>query len=132
MKRDDVAATPTPTPDDVTPIDETVFIRLEKALSLADEGPTVAELVALFIEDGIARLALAREAARTGDAAILARAAHSFRGSASMIGATRLRAVAALLEKQASTGDLADTATLLDTLAIEFDRVQTALRALAP
>jgi HPt (histidine-containing phosphotransfer) domain-containing protein len=118
------------TPEEAAAIDERVFIRLETALSLSDDGPTVAELVGLFIEDGVSRLELARDAVRIGDLAVLARTAHSFKGSASMIGATRLRGVAAAIENQATMGEVTGIAALLDTLAAEFDRVQVALRAL--
>lgn len=65
----------------------------------------VQELIKLFLRDSLVRLEKMESAIAAQDAAAVASAAHSLKGSASNLGARGLAALNANLEKQGKAGD---------------------------
>jgi HPt (histidine-containing phosphotransfer) domain-containing protein len=66
-------------------------------------------------------------AVSAGNAPRLAAAAHALKGSASNLGARRLSALCAALERQGKAGDLTDAASVLLNVTREFHAVEAAL-----
>jgi two-component system sensor histidine kinase/response regulator len=89
----------------------------------------MAELVDLFLEDAPQRLNKMRLAHGQGDVEILKSMTHTLKGSASNLGARRLAALCADLERQCGTGNLAESAGLLEKIDREYAQVKTALEA---
>ena len=100
-----------------------------RALS-GDEGDDfLREIIGIFLEDTPLRFAEMDEALRSGDAAKLARAAHSIKGSSSNVGALNLRTEAEALEQKSHHG-LEGAAEGVARLRQEFERTKLALNAL--
>ncbi|MED5381399.1 MAG: PAS domain S-box protein [Verrucomicrobiota bacterium] len=91
------------------------------------DAAVVAELIDLFLQDAPARLAQAREALATGDAAEVGEAAHSLKGSARNLRAGQLAKVCEAVEKMGKTGLLDDAQTLLGQAEAELQKVTTLL-----
>ena len=87
------------------------------------------ELVELFFRDARPRLEAMEQAQTAGDAAKLAAAAHSLKGSASNLGARRLSELCSSLEKQGKAGDLSLAVETLKDVRAEFAEVCTVLAA---
>ena len=79
-------------------------------------------LINSFRREAPARIGQMLEAARSGDAAATERAAHSLRGTAAQIGATRLAALGRYVETR-SGGDTERLQRLAPTLESELNRV---------
>ena len=90
----------------------------------------VAELVELFLRDSRPRLEKMESAIAAQDAAAVASAAHSLKGSASNLGARGLAALSAELEKNGKAGAWNEMKQLLPQIKAEFERVQDTLLAL--
>jgi CheY-like chemotaxis protein len=90
----------------------------------------LADLVALFREEGPRLVGDMREAAGRGDAKALERAAHRLRGSLVSLGGRPAADVVGLLEASGRRGDLADVTTRLDELDRELTRFDRALAGL--
>ncbi len=86
----------------------------------------VRELIDLLLEGAPARLEAARAALAAGDAAGVARAAHSLTSSAGTLGAAEMQAAALLLERAADNG-LGDLADLLVGLEAAWGRAREML-----
>lgn len=86
-------------------------------------------LVETFRQDSLDRLAKLRELIQGTETDQIRRAAHSFKGSSGNIGAVRLSALCAALEKKALAGNLQGLPSDLDDIEQEFLRVQTLLEA---
>jgi PAS domain S-box-containing protein len=78
------------------------------------------------IDDLLARMP---GAALAGDAALLEQLAHSLKSAAANMGAVRLQAMAAALERQAHAGDCVDAADRVRALDDEAQRVREALQS---
>ncbi|HAM71954.1 MAG TPA: hypothetical protein DCM86_09960, partial [Verrucomicrobiales bacterium] len=89
----------------------------------------LAQLVDLFLRDSLPRVAQIEAALLAGDAPAAAAAAHTLKGSASNLGARKLAALCATIEKQAKGGDVPAANTVLEPLKGEFQRVQSFLKA---
>jgi CheY-like chemotaxis protein/HPt (histidine-containing phosphotransfer) domain-containing protein len=85
------------------------------------------QLGELFLRDAQTRLQQMESALAASDAARLAAAAHALKGSASNLGARRLSALCAALERQGKAGDLTEGASALLNVTREFHAVETAL-----
>ncbi|MHB1524728.1 MAG: response regulator [Candidatus Dormibacteria bacterium] len=85
-------------------------------------------LIQLFLSDGAERVAALRSAEADGDGPAIERLAHSLRGSAATFGAGALAQLCAELQEQASSGELAGRATLIDSVDAGFVRASQALR----
>ena len=105
--------------------------RLEHLRSIQDDSQPslVRELIEHFIDESPAHLQRLDQALAAGDAAGLRALAHRFLSSTQNIGATRLSALCAELERLAKQGQLAAAPALLATLADERARVHDALAA---
>jgi len=93
-----------------------------------DNPAFLRELVDLFISDVGERLAELDRALATQDASLLARAAHTIKGSCSNFGAGELMRISQAVELRGKAGDLAGAATLLPALKAESTAVTAALR----
>jgi CheY-like chemotaxis protein/HPt (histidine-containing phosphotransfer) domain-containing protein len=85
------------------------------------------ELGELFLKDARARLQQIESALAERDSPKLAAAAHALKGSASNLGARRLSALCAGLEKLGKAGDLTEAASILLNLRSEFHCVEESL-----
>ena len=81
------------------------------------------ELVGIFIEDGPKRLKALREAMTASDVQQLEQVAHSLKGSAAILGASRLQESALALEEAAHDGCAENGVGLVADIAREIERV---------
>jgi HPt (histidine-containing phosphotransfer) domain-containing protein len=119
------SAWPTPPPageELASPIDSNVIAPLRDLGS-----DDLRELVRMFLDEAKGRVARLRVLRQQGDAPELAKVAHTLRGTSAAFGATRLTALCAEIEATRDTGDGGRLSTLVDAVAMEFERVQTAL-----
>jgi PAS domain S-box-containing protein len=86
------------------------------------------KLVHLFLSDGAVRVAALHSAAADGDGSAMAKLAHSLKGSAATFGASVLVRRCDELQIVASTGDLTDSARLIDSVVAGFIVASEALR----
>ena len=86
-------------------------------------------LVESFQRDGEQRLAVMDLACAEGDADALRSQAHSFKGSSSNLGATRVADVCMELETMASNGELSSAPPLIDSLKQHFQQACAAFSA---
>ena len=84
-------------------------------------------LLETFRQDSTDRLQKLREVIQGTDADPIRRAAHSFKGSSSKIGAQQLSALCAALEKKALAGNLQGLVADVDQIEQEFLLVQSSL-----
>ena len=93
--------------------------RLESLRELQVEGDpdVVVQVIAMFQEDSVTRLARAREAFAGRDGQSLKLEAHSLRGTAGLIGAERLRETAEAVERSAESGWSPALGLLVDAMA---------------
>ncbi len=81
------------------------------------------ELIAIFLRETPLLLETMRSAVAQEDASVLARAAHTLKGSASHFGAVQVQGLCERLEAQAGTGSLTDALAGLDQLDREVTAV---------
>ena len=105
--------------------------RLEHLCSIQDDSQPslVRELIDQFVAESAAHVDRLRQAQAAGDASALRSMAHRFLSSTQNIGATRMSALCAELERTAKLGDLAATPALLAALADECTLAHDALTA---
>ena len=97
---------------------------------LAGDDPSLlTELVDLFASETPALVAGMRDAIASGSAEDLRHYAHTLKGSAMNLGATRLGALCKELEQLGASGTTVGAAALLPQVAEEYDRAQSALRS---
>ncbi len=84
-------------------------------------------LIETFKQDSVDRLKKLHEVIQTSDADLIRRAAHSFKGSSSNIGALQLSVMCAALEKKAVAGNLEGLILDVHQIEQEFLLVQTQL-----
>jgi HPt (histidine-containing phosphotransfer) domain-containing protein len=96
------------------------------------EPEIMAELRDLFLEDFPQQLAAIKEGIAGGDAAQVARAAHSLKGASGTFGAERVYLVTKALEEMARADDLAGVEFGLALLQEELDQVCAAIGNLIP
>lgn len=87
-------------------------------------------LIDTFIQDSSDRIASLHQLIQGADANLIRRAAHSFKGSSSNIGALHLSALCSAVEKKALAGNLDGLVTDLARIESEFAKVEASLRAL--
>ncbi len=120
--------TPAPSTDDERP-------RLDKAALLERVGgdmELLGELVALFMDDGPRLLDEIRQAVRVGEAEILARTAHTLKGSVGNFAADDAFQAALQLEKIGREGEMHLAGGALEELEREIQGVLNELSAFAP
>lgn len=87
-------------------------------------------LLETFVLDSTERVEKLQSLASTQDSDAIRRAAHSFKGSCSNVGATYLTSLCAALEKKAMAGDLTHLHEDLLAIEQEFTQVKSLLRKL--
>jgi two-component system, cell cycle response regulator DivK len=78
------------------------------------------DLAAIYLDDMPLRIATAQTAMRVGDAAMLAKAAHSMKSSSAQLGATDLAALCEAVEDAAERGDIATARTHFTALEAAY------------
>jgi HPt (histidine-containing phosphotransfer) domain-containing protein len=87
-------------------------------------------LIETFTQDSKDRIHALRAVIESSDANLIRRGAHSFKGSSSNVGAPRLSALCAAMEKKALDNNLDGLSGDLDSIEIEFMQVVGLLRSL--
>ena len=100
------------------PVDLAVALRW-----LGGDQGLLRELVGIFMDDGPKRLKALREAMTASDIQLLEQVAHSLKGSAAILGASRLQESALALEEAAHDGRGENDVDLVADIAREIERV---------
>ena len=100
------------------PVDLAVAMRW-----LGGDRHLLSELVTIFVDDGPKRLQSIRAALIASDVKQVEHVAHSLKGSAAILGATKLQAAALALEDAAHEGHTEHGSDLTAQIARELDRV---------
>jgi HPt (histidine-containing phosphotransfer) domain-containing protein len=101
------------------PIDPEAIENL-RALNPDDEDAFLKDIIGIFLEDTPERITELKQCLTAYDQPKFTRAAHSIKGSASNLGATRVRAVAEKLEHQSRNSGLDGLDSLIANLVDEF------------
>jgi HPt (histidine-containing phosphotransfer) domain-containing protein len=102
--------------------------RLSMLRDLDDgDGALLAAIADEFCLEAQRQLDRLHEALAEGDPQAVERAAHSIKGSAANLGATRLAEITGHLEALGRAGALGGAAEVVDDAAVELDRVRVAL-----
>ena len=115
-----------PPPQKGTSIDGATLDNL-RALGSTDEE-FLPSLVSMFAADARERLAVLRDAVRSGDVARVVEEAHALKSSSGQIGATRVRALARRLEARAEEGTLEGAGALVEELSAACSDAQATLQ----
>ncbi|MBK7715687.1 MAG: response regulator [Gemmatimonadetes bacterium] len=115
-----------PDADSPEGIDATI---LDDIMAVSPSGGTalVRELIDLFFGEVPARVEHMRAGIAAHDPSPVMRAAHAMKGGASNLGALRLSALCAEMERLGREGNLAGAAPLIGEIEVEIERVRTAL-----
>jgi HPt (histidine-containing phosphotransfer) domain-containing protein len=110
-------------PESATPATDLQFLK--------DSGieEMIPNLISVFLESAVQDIEKMRIAIRVQDAAALASAAHSLKGSCSNMGASTSSVLCQQIENDGQSASLDGTAKLLESLELEFDRVREELLA---
>jgi HPt (histidine-containing phosphotransfer) domain-containing protein len=100
------------------PVDLAVALRW-----LGGDQALLRELVGIFMDDGPKRLEALRQAMTASDVQLLEQVAHSLKGSAAILGASRLQESALALEEAAQDGRAENGVDLVADIAREIERV---------
>lgn len=100
------------------PVDLAVAMRW-----LGGDQQLLSELVGIFLDDGPKRLLAIRAALTASNVREVEHVAHSLKGSAAILGATRLQTAALALEDAAHDGHTENGPDLVSAIAHELDRV---------
>jgi HPt (histidine-containing phosphotransfer) domain-containing protein len=113
-----------------TPIDPEAIENL-RALNPGDDDEFLKEIIGIFLEDTPQRIAELDQCLASFDQPKFTRAAHSIKGSASNLGATKVREVAEQLEHQSRNSGLNGLDQLLATLGNEYAAAKSELEKIA-
>ncbi|HYS17299.1 MAG TPA: Hpt domain-containing protein [Candidatus Binatia bacterium] len=100
------------------PVDLAVALRW-----LGGDQVLLRELVGIFVDDSPKRLQAMRAAMTAADIRQLEHVAHSLKGSAAILGATRLQSAALALEDAAHDGHTENSPDLVARIARELEQV---------
>jgi len=100
------------------PVDLAIALRW-----LGGDRRLLSELVGIFVDDGPKRLQAIRTAMTVSDMRQIEQVAHSLKGSAAILGATRLQTAALALEDAAHDGQTENNPDLVAKIARELDTV---------
>lgn len=114
--------------DNATQLDQSALDALREMTG--DDPEFLEELIDAFISDSNYQLQEIAQAAMTGDADMLRRAAHSLKSNGSTFGATELARLCQITETHAMNGDLTGLDTLLAQISSECGKVREALAPL--
>lgn len=101
-----------------------------RELTVAGEPDVLVEVLQLFLDEVPKKLQTMQSAVQAGDAALVARAAHSLRGSAGNIGAVSLLDASRRIENLATANDLEKVQPLVGQLTDEYHRVELEIKQL--
>ena len=107
-------------------LDPAILATLRELARVGEPEP-LRELHAIFQRDTPRRLAALRDAAAAGDLDTLRRTAHTLKGSAASLGATKMAAACQSIEGRASAGEVGQLDRLLDELQALTAEVTAAL-----
>jgi HPt (histidine-containing phosphotransfer) domain-containing protein len=112
-------------------------VRLDDLVQVCSNGTEInaallMEMLGLFIDENARRLEAARDAASAGDDKALRATLHALKGSAALVGADRLRYLAADLEDAVVRATAADAVAATAELQHEFAAVVATLHARYP
>ena len=93
-------------------------------------GDEFSLLISTFVDDSTVRLETIKEAVLSGEPDAIRRTAHSFKGSASNMGAVRLTELCRSLEELGHEGKSEGANSLYEDLVVEYQQVQQALNQL--
>jgi CheY-like chemotaxis protein len=111
---------------------DTNVFDLEKALGYAGDIATLRELFAIFQTEHPKLTAAMQAAIDSGDAVALQRAAHTLKGSASVLAAGAVAKLAIQIEQSARKAKLPDAAALMPALHAALAELTAALHKLSP
>lgn len=98
--------------------------------ALEDTYPgLLSRLAELFLEDSVRRLSDIADGLSCQDVEKVRSAAHALKGSAANLGANRLAAVCATVERRVTNEDIEGARAFASTLGAEFERARAALLA---
>ena len=101
-----------------------------RQLNQPGEPDVVREVLMLFIHDAPQRIEAVTNAARSGQAESLQRAAHALKGAAATIGATGLQRICRELEDLGKRESTNGVGAALQALYVEYERVREAIEQL--
>lgn len=93
-------------------------------------GDEFSTLVMTFENDSVLRIQAIKDAVASGDPQEIRRAAHSFKGSASNMGATHLTELCRSMEERGHNGTTEGCAELMEKIIAEYQQVEAALASL--
>jgi HPt (histidine-containing phosphotransfer) domain-containing protein len=102
-----------------TPIDPEAIENL-RALNPDDDDAFLKDIIGIFLEDTPARITELKQSLVAFDQPKFTRAAHSIKGSASNLGATKVRLMAEQLEHQSRNSGLVEMEPLIAKLEAEL------------
>ena len=110
---------------DIADADAFDMSRLEELFRLdsADDIEVLSNLIDIFLEDAAKSINNLKQAMSERDTEIVMRTAHSLKGSSATIGAVRMAALTAELEKNANAGSLRRAGDIFSEVEKEFERV---------
>jgi signal transduction histidine kinase/CheY-like chemotaxis protein len=120
-----------PAPRDGAAIDGALFNRAAALRNAGGNPRVLRELVQLFVDESARLLPDLHEAVARADAAGVRRLAHTFKGTALIFEAQDLVAAASRLETMGKTKDLEGAPAACTAVAVEVERLLSALQALA-
>jgi HPt (histidine-containing phosphotransfer) domain-containing protein len=101
-----------------------------RQLTPPGEPDVLAEVLRLFLDEVPPRIARLRNAWTSGNIEEMHRLAHSLKGSAGNIGASRLYDVCSRLDAMGKAGDIVAAATMVDALGVEYAKVESEIKRL--
>ncbi|SCX95448.1 PAS domain S-box-containing protein [Nitrosospira sp. Nl5] len=107
-----------------------VVARLRTLGKETAEPTLMSRIFATFLKEGAERIVVLRNAASEGDAGLLGKTAHAFRGACGSVGAQHLADIAQQLEALDKTRSVTEAAALIKQIEGEFERVKVEIAAL--
>lgn len=114
------------------PLDLHTIQELERLQIEYGNPEFVGQLVQMFLTNAPKRMTQIGDAIARADATTLEHVAHTLKSNCAMLGASRLAAMCAELEKLGGARTLAETAAIYQNAETEFTRVRQALEAIRP
>ena len=112
--------------DSALHLDQDALVELKQVM-----GDEFSLLIDTFTSDSIVRIETIAAAVNAADPEDIRRTAHSFKGSASNMGATHLASLCKQLEDLGVEGQTDGSKELLEQVVVEYDHVKAALENLS-
>jgi PAS domain S-box-containing protein len=121
-------APPAPAGETVPAVDPEHFGFILRMCAGQEGTRSLDHLLGVFFGEAERRIQGLEEAAGSGDGEVMARLAHSLKGSSATFGAMAVSNVAARLEEAGRQGDLGGAGDLIPRLRMELERARTSFR----